>query len=65
MDADIDARMKKFLDEVLGQTYAKQQVLSFTAHSGAIASILRVTGHRPFALQTGGVIPVVVKTTRG
>ncbi|TKX20877.1 hypothetical protein C1H76_6914 [Elsinoe australis] len=63
-EVDIDARMRKFLDEVLGQTYAKQQILSFTAHSGAIASILRVTGHRPFALQTGGVIPVVVKTIR-
>lgn len=32
-----------------------------TAHSGAITSILRVVGHRPFRLATGAVIPVFVK----
>jgi hypothetical protein len=35
-----------------------------TAHSGAITSILEVVGHREFGLQTGGVIPVLVKAER-
>ncbi|KAJ5174668.1 uncharacterized protein N7482_000545 [Penicillium canariense] len=35
--------------------------LSLTAHSGAITSILEVTGHRKFPLATGAVIPVVVR----
>lgn len=38
--------------------------LSMTAHSGAIASMLEVLGHREFALETGGVIPVFVKAER-
>ncbi|RPA74576.1 phosphoglycerate mutase-like protein [Ascobolus immersus RN42] len=43
-----------------GETY-----VSVTAHSGLIASALRVLGHRPFRLPTGGMIPVVVKATFG
>lgn len=35
-----------------------------TAHSGAITSILEVIGHRAFGLQTGGVIPVLVRAER-
>lgn len=35
-----------------------------TSHSGAIGSILAAIGHREFALQTGGVIPVLVKAKR-
>jgi hypothetical protein len=35
--------------------------LSFTSHSGEIASILEVLGHRAFSLNTGAVIPVLVK----
>lgn len=38
--------------------------VSLTSHSGAIASALRVLGHREFALGTGGLIPVLVKATR-
>ncbi|KAJ4373001.1 putative phosphoglycerate mutase pmu1 [Neocucurbitaria cava] len=38
--------------------------VSLTAHSGAIASILEVVGHRAFALETGGVIPVFVRGVR-
>lgn len=35
--------------------------ISITAHSGTIMAILANIGHRPFNLQTGGMIPVVVK----
>ncbi|RMD44747.1 hypothetical protein DV735_g323, partial [Chaetothyriales sp. CBS 134920] len=39
-------------------------VISFTAHSGTIAAILEVVAHRKFPLQTGGVIPVLVRVDR-
>ena len=58
-DSDIDARLKKLLDDVFvndPSTY-----ISFTSHSGAISGLLRVLGHRPFRLSTGSVIPVFVK----
>jgi hypothetical protein len=35
-----------------------------TSHSGAIASILEAVGHRKFALETGGVVPVFVNAVR-
>jgi broad specificity phosphatase PhoE len=35
--------------------------ISITAHSGTVNAILANIGHRPFNLQTGGMIPVVVK----
>ncbi|KAF2634471.1 phosphoglycerate mutase family protein [Massarina eburnea CBS 473.64] len=38
--------------------------LSLTSHSGAIGSILEAVGHRAFSLQTGGVIPVLVRAKR-
>ncbi|KAL2803312.1 histidine phosphatase superfamily [Aspergillus granulosus] len=36
-------------------------VVSITAHSGEITSILRVIGHQPFRLSTGAVIPVLIR----
>ena len=39
-------------------------LISFTAHSGAIASVLRVIGHRVFRLKTGAMVPVLVKGER-
>jgi hypothetical protein len=35
--------------------------VSVTAHSGTVAAILANVGHRAFGLQTGGMIPVVVR----
>lgn len=54
---------KKRLGELLNDIFASddKDILSLTAHSGAITSILEVVGHRKFPLQTGGVIPVIVK----
>ncbi|PYH92179.1 phosphoglycerate mutase-like protein [Aspergillus ellipticus CBS 707.79] len=38
--------------------------VSVTSHSGEIASVLRVIGHREFGLATGAVIPVLVRGER-
>lgn len=61
-DADRDARLLKLLREIFAQD--SNTVLSLTAHSGAITSVLKVTGHREFALLTGAVIPVVLRVER-
>ncbi|KAL1966492.1 hypothetical protein VTN77DRAFT_4414 [Rasamsonia byssochlamydoides] len=53
--------------EVLDQIFAKEEgkdnglFISITSHSGEIGSILSVLGHQPFSLNTGAVIPVLVK----
>ncbi|KAF2186159.1 phosphoglycerate mutase family protein [Zopfia rhizophila CBS 207.26] len=52
-------RMTQLLDDVF--SHDEGAFLSFTSHSGAIASILEAIDHRPFDLETGGVIPVFVK----
>ncbi|QDS70837.1 hypothetical protein FKW77_005130 [Venturia effusa] len=58
-DSQLDARVKSLLDDIF--TNDDHTYISFTSHSGAIAGILRVLEHIPFSLQTGGVIPVLVK----
>lgn len=60
--AEHDARTQEMLDDVF--EHAEDVFLSFTSHSGAIASLLRVTGHREFRLQTGGMMPILVKATK-
>ncbi|KAL3480216.1 histidine phosphatase superfamily [Aspergillus californicus] len=39
----------------------KDLIVSITAHSGEISSILRVIGHQAFRLATGAVIPVLIR----
>lgn len=51
--------MKKLLDDIFA--HDDSTYISFTTHSGSIASILRVIGHREFRLPTGAVIPVLIK----
>lgn len=58
-----DVRTTELLDEIFEEHEGKM-VTSLTIHSGAIASHLRVIGHREFKLPTGGMIPVLVKATR-
>lgn len=58
-NSHLDARVKALLDDIF--TTDHHTFLSFTSHSGAIGGILRVLGHITFSLQTGGVIPVLVK----
>jgi hypothetical protein len=55
-------RLATFLDDVWAND--GNVFLSLTSHSGAIASVLEVIGHRKFALETGGVIPVVVRAEK-
>ncbi|KAL8752976.1 MAG: hypothetical protein Q9184_005565 [Pyrenodesmia sp. 2 TL-2023] len=61
-DAEIDVRVGRLLDEVFGAD--ESSFISFTSHSGAICSLLRVLGHREFRLATGAVIPVLVRAER-
>ncbi|CAE6364791.1 unnamed protein product [Rhizoctonia solani] len=61
---EIDKRLKSALDEIFGSLLGKEDIfISITAHSGTIASALRVLGHREYLLSTGGVIPVVIQAT--
>jgi hypothetical protein len=52
-------RLRKVLDQIWESEAATY--ISITAHSGTVAAILAGIGHREFRLQTGGMIPVVVK----
>ncbi|KAK0287587.1 putative phosphoglycerate mutase pmu1 [Friedmanniomyces endolithicus] len=61
--AEHDVRTRASLDEVF-EREGGSDVVSVTAHSGTIASFLRVTGHREFPLPTGGMMPIFVKATR-
>ena len=54
-----NARSKKWLDQVFATD--DHTWISITSHSGEIASTLSVLGHIPFSLNTGAVIPVLVK----
>ena len=54
-----DTRSKKWLDQIFSED--KSTWISITSHSGEIASTLRVLGHQEFSLNTGAVIPVLVK----
>ncbi|KAF2877169.1 phosphoglycerate mutase family protein [Massariosphaeria phaeospora] len=56
-----DVRSKVALDDVFATD--RSTVLSVTSHSGEIASLLRVLGHREFRLATGASLPVLVKVT--
>ncbi|KAL9051396.1 MAG: hypothetical protein Q9162_006050 [Coniocarpon cinnabarinum] len=62
-DAARDVRSQKVLDQIFAAPETGTYV-SITSHSGEIASILRVLGHRTFGLSTGAVIPVVVRAEK-
>lgn len=61
-DSQLDYRVKRLLDDVFA--HDPNTYISMTSHSGAIGAVLRVLGHIPFNLQTGGVLPVLVKARR-
>ncbi|KAI1387904.1 phosphoglycerate mutase-like protein [Hypoxylon trugodes] len=52
-------RSKVVLDDIFSNDDATW--VSITSHSGEIAAILKVLGHRTFSLNTGQAIPVLVK----
>lgn len=62
--AEHDVRTQEFLDEVMEGEGRGKSVISLTSHSGAIASLMRVVGHREFRLGTGGMVPVLLKATK-
>ncbi|GMM32697.1 putative phosphomutase [Saccharomycopsis crataegensis] len=53
-----------FLFEKDWQADKKDVFVNVTSHSGTIRSFIMATGHRDFAIGTGGMIPVVIKATR-
>lgn len=55
-------RLAVLLDNIFAED--ENTFLSLTSHSGAIASVLEAVGHRAFRLETGGVIPVLLKAKR-
>lgn len=58
----MDVRTRVVLDDVFA--HDESTWISITSHSGEIASILRVLGHRKFDLATGQAIPVLVKARK-
>ena len=60
--AEHDGRTQELLDDVFD--HDNHAFISFTSHSGAIASLLRVLGHRQMRLPTGGMMPVLIKATK-
>lgn len=60
--AEHDVRTRRLLDDVFA--HDDHLFLSFTSHSGAIASLLRVIGHVQYKVPTGGMMPVVIKATK-
>lgn len=61
-NSQMGVRLKTLLDDIV--TDDENTFISLTSHSGAITAMLHVLGHRPFELQTGGVIPVLVRVDR-
>ncbi|KAJ5950998.1 uncharacterized protein N7479_009411 [Penicillium vulpinum] len=59
-----DVRTTDALNDIFFSESKKKSFVSVTAHSGEISSILRVLGHRAFKLNTGAVIPVLVKAEK-
>jgi broad specificity phosphatase PhoE len=57
-----DVRSRKALNELFESD--QNQLISITAHSGEIASLLRVLGHRVFSLSTGQIIVTLVKADK-
>ena len=61
-EAGRNLRIEQVLNEILGRDM--ETYIAMTSHSGVINSTLVALGHRPYALQTAGVLPVVVKVEK-
>lgn len=57
-------RQNRLFQYIFETTDVNDDIISVTSHSGSIRTQLMVLGHRPFAIGTGGMIPVFVKATR-
>ena len=58
---EVDVRVRKIMDFIWDK---KQQVVSITSHSCWTRGALRVLGHREYKVQTGEVLPVLVKGSK-
>lgn len=58
-DSALIVRLKRFLDDIF--KHNNDTVFSMTSHGGATHAMLRNIGHRDFPLNTGAVIPVLIK----
>lgn len=54
----------KKLNSVDREKALESLFVSTTSHAGTISELLTVFNHRPFAVSTGGMVPLVVKATR-
>ena len=61
-DAAVRLRMRKFLDNLFDSD--SNTFISITSHSGALRELLATINHRPFRLETGTPMPVLVKGRR-
>ncbi|KAJ5152054.1 hypothetical protein N7492_010349 [Penicillium capsulatum] len=59
-----DIRSRRVLGDIFFASSKAKAFVSVTSHSGEIASLLRVLGHREFKMSTGAVIPVLVRAER-
>jgi broad specificity phosphatase PhoE len=59
-----DIRTRRLLEDVFEHDDTDDAFVSFTSHSGSIASLLRVLGHHEFKVPTGGMMPIFVRATR-
>ena len=57
-------RMNSALQQLFTECGRNELIIAITSHSGSIRTQLMVLGHRAFAVQTGGMIPVFVKAVR-
>ncbi|KAI4209605.1 MAG: hypothetical protein LQ351_007502 [Letrouitia transgressa] len=63
-DEEADARAKRLLDDIFAHDGKETMWISFTSHSGVTGALLRVLGHQPFRVETGAVMPVLVRAQR-
>ena len=67
LDEEHNVRTKRALSKIMAADGTCKsfdlESLRLTVHDSVIRSVLRVTGHRPWQMQTGGVIPLLIKAS--
>lgn len=69
-ELELKVRTRRFLDAIFQDDWDepdpanRAMFVSVTTHQSVIRAILGLTGHRPFQIPTGGMIPVLIKGTR-
>ncbi|KIK40093.1 hypothetical protein CY34DRAFT_286866 [Suillus luteus UH-Slu-Lm8-n1] len=76
--AELDVRMRRVLNMIFDKDQEQCEyhtspihqcrlsarlVISFTVHGGVVSAVLRVMNHKQYFLPTGGVMPIVVKSS--